>query len=86
MVATFPYMTLQDDVLGSPPSPPANAIEAQKVALAAQVHAEESQKVAIAIQEAESGVPVPPTAEERLKAASEAVRLADEKLIEHASK
>lgn len=87
MVAILNYMTLDEQHMAAPARQPENAIEAQKAALAAQVQAEEAQKKAIVMQAEEAGLPsVPPTAEERLRAASEAVQLADEKLIEHASK
>ena len=48
--------------------------------------AEEAQKQAIAMQAEESGLPAPLTAEERLKAASDAVLTANENLINHALK
>lgn len=87
MVATLiTFMNEDHETLSSPPSPPANAMEAQKVALAAQMQAEEAQKQAIAMQAEESGLPAPLTAEERLKAASDAVLAANENLINHARK
>lgn len=85
MVAAL-NMTDYDQSLGSPPSPPANAMEAQKAAIVAQQQAEAAQQEALKMQAEESGADVPPTSEERLKAASEAVRKADENLINHALK
>jgi len=80
MVATFiTFMNEDHETLAAPPSPPANAIDAQK-------QAEEAQKQAIAMQAEESGLPAPLTAEERLKAASDAVLTANENLINHALK
>ena len=87
MVATFiTFMNEDHETLAAPPSPPANAIESQRVALAAQLQAEEAQKKAIVMQSEEAGLPAPLTADERLKAASDAVREADQNLINHALK
>ncbi len=85
MVATL-IMADYDQTLGAPPSPPANAMEAQKAALVAQQQAEAAQMEALKMQAHEAGLPHPTTTDERLRAASEAVRIADEKLIEHAQK
>lgn len=80
MVATFiTFMNEDHETLAAPPSPPANAIEAQK-------HALEAQKQAIVMQSEEAGLPAPLTADERLKAASDAVQIANENLINHALK
>ena len=86
MVATLLYMNEDHETLAAPPSPPANAMEAQRVALAAQLQADEAQKKAIVMQAEEAGLPSPMTADERLKAASDAVREADQNLINHALK
>lgn len=74
MVATLPFM-IPDEHLAASPSP-TNAMEAQKAALAAQQQAEDAQREALKMQAAESGLTPPMTADERLKAASEAVQLA----------
>ncbi len=83
MVATLLMMTADDQTLGAPPSPPANAMEAQRAALAAQVQAEEAQKQALAMQAIESGVDLPKTDIECLRAAAAEVKEASDKLIEH---
>lgn len=80
MVATLLFMQSEDLTLGSPPTPPANAMEAQKAALAAQLQAEEAQKTAIVMQAEEAGLPPPVSDIEKLRLAA-----ADDKLIKHAS-
>ena len=78
---------LDDSRVAASMRPPAEtAIEAQEEAIDAQKQATEAQQHALAVQSAEAGVPPPLTCDDRLKAASEAVRLAEEKLIEHSLK
>lgn len=59
---------------------------AQETAIVAQEQAAEAQHEAVKALAVESGEEVPLTADDRLKAASEAVKKADDKLIEHALK
>lgn len=83
MVATLLFMQDDQDTLASPPSPPANAMEAQKVALNAQQQAEAAQREALAMQAAEAGLPPLKTDIENLRAAAADVKESTEKLIEH---
>lgn len=84
MVATFiTFMNEDHETLAAPPSPPANAIDAQKQAEEAQKQAESAQQAALAMQAAESGLPSPLNDIEHLRSLAAKVKAADEKIIEH---
>lgn len=59
-------------------------MEAQETAIAAQDLATKAQHEAITVQAVESGVEMPPTDIELLRATAEKVKEVDQKIIDHA--
>lgn len=85
MVTTF-FSIPHDDVgLSASIRPSSRAMEAQETAIAAQELATKAQLEAITAQAVESGVEVPPTDIDLLRATAEKVKEVDQKLIERAS-
>ena len=76
---TFFLMLSEEPKVAASICPMPRAVEAQEEAIAAQEHALE-------VLADESGISTAETADDRLRAASEAVQRANENLIEHALK